>query len=177
MLMLRLKRRLWQRDPNEFIAFCFRDADGQPLRPAPLHRDLQAFLSRYPKALVELPRDHGKSTQVCGRIVWELGRDPSLRIKIVCASEALAAERGRFVRLAIGNNIRVQCVFPKLARDKPWSDKRFTIQRPASAIGPSVLSIGIGGASTGTRADLLREVEVPQRPCGRGVVGNGLFVS
>jgi len=29
------------------------------------------------RALVELPRDHGKSVQVCIRVLWELGRRPS----------------------------------------------------------------------------------------------------
>ena len=42
--------------------------------------DLNVFLSRHPRALIELPRDHGKSTQICARAIWELGHDPSLRI-------------------------------------------------------------------------------------------------
>jgi predicted phage terminase large subunit-like protein len=120
-----------------------------------VHRELQAFLSSHRKALVELPRDHGKSTQVCARLIWELARDPSLRIKIVCASEKLAAERGRFIRRAIATNYWLQCVFPDLRPAEPWSDTRFTVARPANVIGPSVTAIGVGAASTGARADLL----------------------
>src|SRR5262249_60697571 len=37
---------------------------GRPLRQAQVPRDLQAFLSQHRHALVELPRDHGKSMQV-----------------------------------------------------------------------------------------------------------------
>jgi phage terminase large subunit-like protein len=116
---------------------------------------LQGFLTGRRKALVELPRDHGKSTQVCARVIWELGRDPSLRIKIVCGSEALAAERGRFIRQAIADNRAVRLVFPNLKEAHPWSDTRFTVDRPANVIGPSVTAIGVGAASTGARADLL----------------------
>jgi hypothetical protein len=155
--LTRLNQRVRQsrRDPNHFVSFCFTDPNGEPLRQGEIHRDLQAFLTQNRKAIVELPRDHGKSTQVCARVIWELGCDPSLRIKIVCGSDALAAERGRFVRQAIGNNRAVRLVFPQLKAGRPWSDTRFTIERPANVIGPSVTAVGVGAASTGARTDLL----------------------
>jgi predicted phage terminase large subunit-like protein len=140
---------------DAFVEFCFTDPGGRPLRQAAVHRALQAFLTAHGRALVELPRDHGKSTQVCARLVWELGRDPSLRVKVVCASEALAVERGRFVREAIVHNARLRLVFPDLDAAVPWTDTRFAIVRPANVIGPSVTAIGVGAASTGARADLL----------------------
>jgi predicted phage terminase large subunit-like protein len=125
------------------------------LKQAPIHRDLQDFLGTHPRALVELPRDHGKSVQACIRILWELGRQPALRVKIVCASEALAVERSRFLRDAIVRNPLVRLVFPTLRPFQPWTATRFTIQRPAEIIGPSVTAFGVGAASTGARADLL----------------------
>jgi phage terminase large subunit-like protein len=51
--------------------------------------------------LVELPRDHGKSVQAYVRTLWELGRETGLRVVLVCASEALAAQRCRFLRDAL----------------------------------------------------------------------------
>lgn len=142
-------------DPNVFATFCFTDPAGRPLRQAAVHRALQAFLTEHARALIELPRDHGKSMQVCLRLLWELGRDPSLRIKVVCAAEALAVERGRFLRDAIQGNARVRLVFPHLRPGRPWEASRFSVIRPASVLGPSVSALGIGAASTGTRADLL----------------------
>lgn len=150
-----LRCREARRDPDVFVETCLTDPQGRLLRQAPLHRELQRFLTDHPRALAELPRDHGKSTQVCGRILWELGRDPSLRVKIVCASEALAVERSRFLRDALEHNPRVRLVFPNLRPARPWGETRFAIDRPASVIGPSVTAVGIGGASTGARADLL----------------------
>jgi len=142
-------------DPVLFAAFCFTDPGGHPLRPAAIHRDLQAFLSGQPRALVELPRDHGKSVQVCLRLLWELGRNLALRVRIVCATESLAAERGRFLRDAIQSNRRLRLVFPQLRPAKPWEATGFTVARPAQIIGPSVAAVGVGAGSTGTRADLL----------------------
>ena len=120
-----------------------------------MHRELQAFLSENPKALIELPRDHGKSFQVCCRLLWELGRNPGLRVRIVCATGAIAAERARFLRDAIDETYRVRAVFPELAPGMPWASTSFTIVRPANAIGPSVTAYGVSAGSTGTRADLL----------------------
>ena len=114
-----------------------------------------APLSQHHHALVELPRDHGKSTQICGRVLWELGRNPSLRIKIVCATDAIAAERSRFLRDAIENSDALHAIFPALNATSPWSADAFTIVRPGDVIGPSVAALGVGAGSTGTRADLL----------------------
>jgi phage terminase large subunit-like protein len=156
-LAIRLTRQLprWRADPNEFIEFCLGDATGAPLRQAAIHRELQAFLTAHRKALVELPRDHGKSTQVCGRILWELGHDPGLRVKLVCSSDALARDRTRYLRDAIESNRRVRLVFPHLRPGAPWMAEAFAIARPGDTIGASVVALGVGSAATGARADLL----------------------
>jgi len=146
---------LAQLDPAEFISMCLIDPCGNPIELAPIHEDLQAFLSEHRMALVELPRDHGKSFQMCGRILWELGRNPGLRVKVVCATETVAAERSRFLRDAIAKNPSIRFVFPHLRPGKPWTAEAFAVERPAEAIGPSVAAFGVGAGSTGTRADLL----------------------
>jgi predicted phage terminase large subunit-like protein len=142
-------------DVNRFASLCFADSEGEPLRQAPVHRELQAFLDAHPRALVALPRDHGKSVQIGLRLVWELGHRPGLRIKIVCATEALAAERGRFIRDSIAHNPLVRTVFPHLKSSRPWEVVRFAVERPTTIIGPSVAAIGVNVRSTGARADLL----------------------
>jgi predicted phage terminase large subunit-like protein len=142
-------------NPTDFAAYCFTDPAGRVLQQSRLHHDLQRFLSAHGRALVELPRDHGKSVQICIRILWELGHDPSLRVKIVCASDELAAERCRFLHDHIASNRRLRQVFPNLRPALPWGVTRFTIARPAHVIGPSVTAVGVGSASTGSRADLL----------------------
>jgi hypothetical protein len=155
LLMLSQALSLARLDPNAFIRLCFTDSLSRPIQQATLHLELQQFLSHHPKALIELPRDHGKSFQVCARLVWELGRNPGLRVKVVCATGAIAAERSRFLRAAIATNDFVRHVFPNLLPGQPWCADRFAVERPAEAIGPSVAAYGVGAGSTGTRADLL----------------------
>ncbi len=139
-------------DPAEFVLQALRTA-GTEL--ATVHRELQHHLSTHRLALVELPRDHGKTTQVCLRILWELGQNPDLRVKVVCASEAVAADRSRFLRSSIDANPTVRRVFPHLRRARPWRAQAFTVRRAAGILGPTVMAFGLGAASTGTRADLL----------------------
>jgi len=150
-----LRVALARADPTTFIRLCLSDAQGQPVRPALVHEELQNFLTRHRMAVVELPRDHGKTFQVCGRVLWELGRTPGLRVKIVCATGTVAAERSRFLREAIAGNPWVRAVFPGLVPAEPWSAEAFSVRRPAEVIGPSVAAFGVGAGSTGTRADLL----------------------
>ena len=142
-------------DPSAFIEFALRDPRGRPLRQAPVHRELQQFLSAHPRALVELPRDHGKTVQVCGRLLWELARHPGLRVKLVCATDALAADRSRYLRDQIVHNQRLHLLFPHLLPAVPWAAEAFTVVRPAEVVGPSVAAFGVGTGSTGARADLL----------------------
>ncbi len=93
-------------DPSTFLRYLLM-APGVRDPMAPVHTELQNHLSTHRHALVELPRDHGKTTQVCLRVLWELGRDPNLRIKIVCASEA-GHPTAHAVRLA--RNPRAQSI-------------------------------------------------------------------
>ncbi|MCX7665635.1 MAG: hypothetical protein N2112_08820 [Gemmataceae bacterium] len=155
MLQLEWTIRQARRDPNRFLEWCFTTSTGQPIQQGKLHRELQAFWTQNRKGLVELPRDHGKTFQICGRILWELGHAPNLRIRIVCATEALALERGRFLRDSISHNRRLGWVFPHLTPSSPWNETRFTVNRTGGVIGPSVTSCGIDSGSTGARCDLL----------------------
>ena len=166
-LLVRKRLKLARGRPSvdDFIEACFTDPSGRPLFQADVHRDLQAFLSANRRALVELPRDHGKSTQVCASVAWELGRDPSLRVVIVCASEALAAARGRFVREAIESYMLELTHEPAPPEPTPISQRKRQL-RPVvpteAAVAPEVRSGKISGMAP--RAD---GVDRHARPSGR----------
>src|SRR5439155_8959584 len=119
-LILEHQIRQARTSPSDFVRLCFADGSGRPLRQAAVHRDLQDFLSANRHALVELPRDHGKSVQACVRVLWELGREPGLRVVLACASEAMAAQRCRFLRDAVAHNAPLRLVFPHLKPGRPW---------------------------------------------------------
>jgi hypothetical protein len=121
---LRRKARI---DPAIFAAHVLGDGTGRAgLPPAAVHLGLQRFLSTHRHALIELPRDHGKTTQLCGRVLWELGRQPMLRVKFVCGTDAIAADRGRYLQSMIGHD-NTRRVFPELRPGKPWAADAFSI--------------------------------------------------
>ncbi|HUW13626.1 MAG TPA: hypothetical protein VM537_28140, partial [Anaerolineae bacterium] len=86
---------LARRDIDVFCEFAMRDAEGQPWRQAQFHRDWQSLLPTAGPArvLIGAPREFAKSSQMAvARSLWELGRNPELRIKIVCATDGLAGK-------------------------------------------------------------------------------------
>jgi phage terminase large subunit-like protein len=102
-------------DPNKFIEYCFQDSrTGQYLRQAKIHYELQKAMLSGVDVVNLFPRDHGKTTQLEGHLIWRLGNDPNLRIKIVCASDSKAVERLFAIIQHIKTNDRVQSVFPHL---------------------------------------------------------------
>lgn len=144
-----------RQDPAAFLALALGGDAGVPVVLPPLHRDLQRFLGTQRRALIELPRDHGKTTQVCTHIAWELGRNPSLRVILICSTDTLATERGRYIRTLIEHNAIVRRVFPMLQPASPWKESEFAVQRQCHVIGASVQALGLGCGATGARADLL----------------------
>jgi predicted phage terminase large subunit-like protein len=142
-------------DPVDFAEFAFADETGARMRLAAVHRELHAFLSGSPRGLVELPRDHGKTVQVMIRIIWEIGNNPNLRVLVASGSNALAVQRGRFIRDAIEHNPWVRLTFPHLMPARPWRVTSFRVHRKGNSVSPTVTVLGVGAASTGARADLL----------------------
>lgn len=148
----------WQArmDPGLFVRQCLLQVQGGSKQWGWVHEEVQEFLSCYPYALVALPRDHGKTTQVCGRLVWELGRSTHLRVKVVCSTQSIATERGRLMREWLEASLAGrEEVFPQLRPGRLWRAQAFAVARSEEVLGPSVSAFGVGGGSTGTRADLL----------------------
>lgn len=109
-------------DPNAFIEYVFTDKFGHQLKQSKFHRDWQELIAHdewnpngVNRAMIIAPRDHGKTTQIpVGRVLWELGRNPNLRIKIACQSDSKAMERLFEITDHMERNERVIKVFPHL---------------------------------------------------------------
>lgn len=145
-------------DINIFIEYALRDNFDEPLKQAPLHRRWHAHVDKYARAGILAPRDHGKSLQFAvARPIWELGRNPNLRVKIVCNDLPKARKRLRSIRSNMTQNTRIQDVFPHLAPDNPeeWTLDSLTVRRSSLAPDPSIETRGVLTAGTGSRADLI----------------------
>jgi hypothetical protein len=143
---------------NAFIEYVFVDVEtGEYVKQQPFHEEWQVLMRAHDRMMIIAPRGHGKTVQIIGRVIWELGHNPNLRIKIIAATDDKAKEILGLIRDFIADSDRVHEVFPNLEIDSKRGDrttdffvKRTIKQRDASVDAAGVLSAGAGG-----RADLL----------------------
>lgn len=151
---------------SAFMEYCFVEEKTQePYQQQWFHDQWHEAWSRYPRVMIIAPRDHAKTSNVVGRAIWELGRDPDQRIKIVCASDGRAKERLYEIDQHISDNARVREVFPGLKHkeDAPWNAHKLVVERTARHRDASVEALGITSTATGGRADLLIADDVVDR--------------
>ncbi len=160
-----VRAELARRDVNAFCEYVMQDPQGRPWHQAPFHREWQDLLPLEGPArvLVGAPRESAKTTQLAiARPVWELGRNPNLRIKIVTSTDDLAADIVAAIGEQIVRNPRVRQVFPKLrpASASLWPkpgarSNRLVVARHTQDKDPSVSGHGVLSTGAGGRADLL----------------------
>jgi hypothetical protein len=144
-------------DPVVFIQYAF----GWPMQRC--HCEWQDFLTANDRAVLWAPIEHGKSSQVSiARPIYELGRDPDLRIALISNTEGQAAKSLSVIKQQIELNPRVTAVFPDLKREARygrralWHDTAMIVQR--EDIGnkdPSIQALGVNSSIImGSRIDL-----------------------
>lgn len=137
---------------DAFISFVFQ------VDQAPCHVEMQAHMDAWKRAFILAHKELGKTTQCLGRVLFELGKNPNLRIKVICADDDSASDRVIFLRDMITRNRRLHMVFPNLKRHETvedWGKKSFTVQRDLFSKDSSVEAAGIMTSGTGQRADLI----------------------
>lgn len=145
---------------NDFAAFmeyCIEDSEiGGPVTLQWFHDEWIAALEQNKRVLIIAPRSHGKSSVVIARVIWELGRNPNLRIKIACEDQPAAVKRLGEIKRHIEKNPHVHEVFPNLKPSADnWSKTSITVQRTLIDKDPSVEAQGVLGGATGGRVDIL----------------------
>ena len=146
-----------------FVEYVMADeVSGRQLVNGEHHIEWQRFFDRNRFGVILAPVGHGKTQQIAiGRCLYALGRNPSMRIGIICGNEGQAEERVTAIAQHIVGNQRLHKVFPNLRpssnpRDK-WSSSKITVERPMTgAKDPSVQAFGTGsGSIQGKRLDLI----------------------
>lgn len=159
-----LKHQVWlalcRTDPNAFIEHILVDPEtGEHVHQQPFHVEWQALISQQrSRTMIVCPRGHGKTMQVVGRTVWEIGRDPNIRTRIVSSKDEKAKEILGAVRDLIKNSDRVKEVFPNLIIDEARGDTKsdFYVKRSnVSMRDPTCQAAGVLTAGAGSRADIL----------------------
>ncbi|MFI5296744.1 MAG: hypothetical protein ACHREM_01490 [Polyangiales bacterium] len=115
-------------DPNAFIEFAFE---------APHHREWQQAFTEDRVArlgLAESGAIQQAIQQACFRLVWEMGRNPEIRIFILCASVDASQNILSIIKSHIEDNQKIRRVFPDLTPGKPWRASSIVIASRASLV-------------------------------------------
>lgn len=120
-----------------------------------LHDELQFMLDEATDCYVELPRGHGKTSNMAARVAWEIGRNPEIRVKIVASTDDEAAKTVTMIRKLIESE-EYRKVFPSIEPDghSTWGNTAFTVKRARLIRDPTVEAVSVFGRAGG-RSDLL----------------------
>ncbi len=155
-----LRIRAARDDPAAFCEYVLKDPkDGSKLKLQPFQRKWFDHIQGSKRAYIEAPRDHGKSALIAiGYVLWRMGRDPSIRIKLLCQSDTTSKKRLAAVKQYIERDPDLRRVFPNLkahATVKDWGAFSITVQRPNVDKDPTLEALGVLSTGTGGRADLI----------------------
>jgi phage terminase large subunit-like protein len=112
--------------------------------------------------LLLLPRDHMKSALVAYRVVWELTRNPSLRILYISSTSNLAIKQLKFMKDIMTSDIYRQ-YWPEMveteeAKREKWTEREISVdhpQRKEDAIrDPSIFTAGLTSNIVGMHCDI-----------------------
>lgn len=144
-------------DINAFMSYVMRDeSTGFPIEQSPIHEAWHELADEYKRLIIWSHVESGKTSQLTiGRTLFELGKNPALKIVILSNVHEQAVKIVRTIARYIEESAELRRVFPKLLKGDPWINNQLYVQRPTRAKDPSVQAIGIHGSILGARVDLV----------------------
>lgn len=156
-------KRLAREDPAVFAQFVHRTQTGDTIRLAPMHIAWHDLLTRNDRYVIWSHAEAGKTTQISVlRVLWELGRNPNLRVLILSSTQALAKKIAAEAAGYIIGSEDLHAVFPDLVptsrKNETWQPLNgvLTVKRPAVMKDASITIAGVGTQGVlGSRFDLI----------------------
>jgi hypothetical protein len=149
-------------NPNVFAVHVLRDdRTGRRIRQGPHHVKWHELAAAHDRLLIWSAVDMGKTVGLSiGRTLWELGRNPNLRIAILSKTKNLAQKIVRTCGQHISKSAPLHEVFPHLVPETdpslPWTSLALTVAgRLGDPKDPSVQAAGAFGNIIGSRIDRL----------------------
>lgn len=148
---------LARKDINTFLEFVMKDeATGVPLYQAPCHEKWHEAAEKYDRLCLFAHVECGKTNQISiGRTLFELGRNPNLRIALVSNTYGQAERNVRSVASYIETSAELHEVFPNLKPAEPWTHSQISVECEHIKKDASVQAVGIHGSILGARLDLV----------------------
>lgn len=152
--------RLAREDINEFVELVMRDEEtGKPLKQASIHEDFQRLINQNDRLLLWSYIESGKTTQMIARALFELGRNPRLRVVIASHTVRYATKIVSAVKRYIERPGPLHDVFPQMREGDLWTMSAFTLdigKASGPPKDPSCQATGIGiNSILGARIDFL----------------------
>mgnify|MGYP006951090707 CR=1 FL=1 len=148
-------------DPAVFCQLVLKhEATGRPIRLAPMHVEWHDILSAHDRVVLWTHTEGGKSAEISvGRVLWEIGRNPNIRILILSNAASAAKKIVKTLKTYIERSPEYRLVFPKIKPDKTengsWREDSFHVARPTISKDPTVQASGFNGSILGSRFDLI----------------------
>tara|TARA_R100000808_G_C2153975_1_gene164682 strand:+ start:2720 stop:4159 length:1440 start_codon:yes stop_codon:yes gene_type:complete len=137
-----------RQSPNLFASFVMGFEQGD------IHKQMQRFMTNHDNLYLEVSRGHGKTAQMCLRVAWEVGRDPTVRIKYVQQSDVEAKKTTGLIKSIIEGDA-FKAVFPEIEPDMDnWCKADFKVKQKTWQRDATVEAKPIFGRAGG-RADIL----------------------
>jgi hypothetical protein len=122
-----------------------------------MHKSWHDFMNTHSHGVMLANRDSGKSQHMMGRILWEIGKNTNIRIKIATETDDLSGKLMSAISSVMLRNERYKDVFPNVVpAEGSWTKFAITIQRESTHLkDPTLEGAGMMTAVTGARADLV----------------------
>jgi phage terminase large subunit-like protein len=138
--------------PEQVLGACHEDVIRWWYRPEAKSHQLLLF-----------PRDHQKSRLVAYRVVWELTKDPTLRVLYISATANLAEKQLSFMKSIFTSEIYRRYwplhVHPEEGKRKKWSVSEIMLDHPLreseKVRDPSIFTAGLTTGITGMHCDIV----------------------
>jgi len=149
-------------DPAVFCQFVLKhEQTGKPIRLAPMHVEWHDVLSEHDRVVLWTHTEGGKSSQISvGRVLWEIGRNPDIRILILSSSSGFSKKVVKALKTYIERSPEYRMVFPLVRPDRSdttglWRADAFHVARKTISRDPTVQAAGFEGQILGSRYDLI----------------------
>ncbi|MBD3352397.1 MAG: hypothetical protein GF364_12995, partial [Candidatus Lokiarchaeota archaeon] len=120
------------------------------------HTEMLSFVEQYKRSLIEQSRDHGKTTTLAYVYpLWKIAFNRNIRVLFVSKTERLAKKNLNAVKETLQTNKRLIKDFGVFESKGTWGKMGFTVSRKAIHKDPTCECVGVTGAITGSRYDLI----------------------
>lgn len=142
------------------MEYAFKDESGKRVFQGAIHKEIQNHIDECKLLGIQncgilAPWGHGKTEQIIGRALDEIGKNRNVRCQIICNTDENSTARVSSIKRYIEFDPDYSIMYPDIKKCREdWGKHKIIIQRESLSKDGTVESWGITTAGTGSRADL-----------------------